>query len=366
MSDAALGLARVASVLNRDLQRVAQAAGGPERLWAMPDAAMARVLRLDATRRSALERARRTFDARAERQALAAAEIAFIEGSVLPRRLREIFDPPFGLFGRGAALGPALAHPGPAVAIVGARRAGVAGVAFARRLAGELAERGALVVSGLAQGIDAAAHEGALEADRTTLAILGCGVDVVYPRRNRDLARRVRDAGALVSEYWPGTRPAPWRFPARNRIVSGLAHATVVVEAGARSGALITADFAAEHGRSVLAVPGAPWAALSQGCNELIRSGAPLCTGAEDVVEELGHLTWAAAPAAQEPELSAGARACLEVVARREMTADGLAADLRTPVAGVMSSLSELELAGAIVRCPGGGYLAAAAAPRTP
>ncbi len=173
------------------------------------------------------------------------------------------------------------------VAIVGSRRATPQGLALARDLAAALVERGAVIVSGLAHGIDAAAHEGALRAGGTTVAVLGCGVDVPYPRRNRDLARRIRERGALVSEYWPGTPPAPWRFPARNRIVAGLAGAVAVVEAGRRSGALITADFALELGRPVLAVPGWPGAVASEGCNALLRAGAALLETAEDVIAEM-------------------------------------------------------------------------------
>ena len=146
--------------------------------------------------------------------------------------------------------------PAPVAAIVGSRKASDAGLLLAQRLAGAVAEAGGVVVSGLALGIDAAAHRGALAAGGVTVAVLGCGVDVVYPRSNRAVFEQIRDAGLLVSEYPPGTRPATWRFPARNRLIAALADATVVVEARARSGALITADHALDLGRDVLAVPG--------------------------------------------------------------------------------------------------------------
>jgi DNA processing protein len=178
-----------------------------------------------------------------------------------PATLEDLPDPPARLWLRAPADAARLAaclRP-PLVAVVGARRATAAGTAFTRRLAADLAAAGVGVVSGLALGIDAAAHEGALEGRGRTLAVLGCGVDRTYPRANSGLADRIATDGAVVSEYEPGTPPAPWRFPARNRIVAALASATVVVEASGRSGALITAAVALELGRDVLAVPGSPW-----------------------------------------------------------------------------------------------------------
>lgn len=153
-------------------------------------------------------------------------------------------------------------------------------------------------MSGLARGVDAAAHMGALDGGGTTVAVLGSAADTVYPRSNAGLAAAIlRAGGSVVSEYWPGTRPAPWRFPARNRIIAGLAHAVVVVEAAERSGSLITADFGLEGGRAVLATPGAPWSERFRGCNALIRAGAAVCEGVEDVIAELPrHVAAAADP----------------------------------------------------------------------
>jgi DNA processing protein len=169
-----------------------------------------------------------------------------------PPLLAELHDPPEQLFVRGdlAALG------GPGVAVVGARSCSAYGAQVARSLGRDLAASGVTVVSGLARGIDGEAHRGALEAGGLTVAVLGCGIDRDYPRSHSDLARRIVAAGAVVAEYPPGVEPAPWRFPARNRIIAGLSLATVVVEARERSGALITADFALELGRDVFAVPG--------------------------------------------------------------------------------------------------------------
>ena len=198
----------------------------------------------------------RRFDERAYLERLAAGGHRFLPRSSpgFPSLLRSIHDPPVGLFLRGGLEPDVLSRP--AVAIVGARASSGYGASVARNLGRELAAAGLVVVSGLARGIDAEAHRGALEAQGTTVAVLGCGIDRDYPAAHAELARRVADAGLIVSEYAPGVEPAPWRFPARNRIVAGLCAATVVVEARERSGALITADLALEEGREVFAVPG--------------------------------------------------------------------------------------------------------------
>ena len=188
----------------------------------------------------------------------------------------------------------------PAVAMVGARAPSAAGERFARTLARELAEAGVSVISGLALGIDAAAHAGALDGRGRTVAVLGCGIDRDYPRRNAALAGRIAAAGAIVSEWGPGVEPAPWRFPVRNRIVAALAQATVVVEATRRSGALITADHALAIGRDVLAVPGAPWLELGGGTLALLRAGAAPVGSAGDVLDALG-VQMAVEPARLEP-----------------------------------------------------------------
>ena len=228
------------------------------------------------------------FDARAELERLARLGFRFLARSDpgFPPLLRAIHDPPPGLFVRGEEEIALLARP--AVAIVGARACSAYGRQIARSLGRELAAAGLVVVSGLARGVDSEAHRGALEASGTTVAVLGCGIDRDYPAANRELARQVAATGLVVSEYAPGVEPAPWRFPARNRIVAGLCAATVVVEARERSGALITADFALEEGREVFAVPGEITSALSAGSNALLRLGATPLTRAEDVLESFG------------------------------------------------------------------------------
>ena len=230
----------------------------------------------------------RRFEERAYLGRLAAGGHSFLARSSpgFPPLLRAIHDPPAGIFLRGDAAPELLARP--AIAIVGARASSGYGASVARSLARELAAAGVVVVSGLARGIDAEAHRGALEADGTTVAVLGCGIDRDYPAAHAELARRVAGAGLIVSEYAPGVEPAPWRFPARNRIVAGLCAATVVVEARERSGALITADLALEEGREVFAVPGEITSSLSEGTNALLKLGASPLTSATDVLTSFG------------------------------------------------------------------------------
>jgi DNA processing protein len=264
--------------------------------------------------------------------------------SALPPLLRAIFDPPKRLHVRGDAELRVLAQP--AVAIVGARSCSPYGTQVARLLGRELAGAGLVVVSGMARGIDAEAHRGALEAGGVTVAVLGCGVDRDYPAAHAELARRICERGLVVSEYEPGVEPAPWRFPARNRIIAGLSAVTVVVEARERSGALITADFALEEGRDVLAVPGEITSPLSAGANALLRLGAAPCTGAGDVLELFGL----GAPEAPVPELEGDAAA---VFAALPSTADELVRVTGLAAPAVAVALAELELAGLALEADG-------------
>lgn len=199
-----------------------------------------------------------------------------------PSLLGELHDPPDPLYVRTASL-ELLRRP--AVAIVGSRSGSGYGPLVARNLGRALATAGVVVVSGMAHGIDTAAHQGALEAGGATIAVLGCGIEFVYPVRNRALAQQIEQGGALVSEYPGTTPPARWRFPARNRLIAALCVATVVVEAAKGRGALITADFALETGREVFAVPGEITSARSAGVNGLIRSGAAPVTSIPELLE---------------------------------------------------------------------------------
>jgi len=263
-------------------------------------------------------------------------------GPAFPPLLAAIHDPPPRLFVRGAAPDELLARP--AAAVVGARSCSAYGRSVARSLGRELAAAGLVVVSGMARGIDGEAHRGALEAGGPTVAVLGCGIDRDYPAAHGELARRIRQHGLVVSEYEPGIEPAPWRFPARNRIIAGLCAATVVVEARERSGALITADFALEEGRDVLAVPGEITSALSAGTNALLRLGAVPVTCAGDVLE-LFDLEPRQAPAAA---LDPVAAALLERLLDQPLTADELVRAAGVDPGRGSAALVELELAGKV------------------
>ncbi|MDE3069970.1 MAG: DNA-processing protein DprA [Acidobacteriota bacterium] len=208
-------------------------------------------------------------------------------GRVWDRRLGELPDPPTDqLFTRGSTVADALRAP--TVAVVGARACSGYGAQVARTLAGQLGAAGVTVISGMARGVDAEAHRGALDAGGLTIAVLGCGIDRDYPATHAELARRLADQGGVVSEYEPGIEPAPWRFPARNRIIAALSDAVVIVEARNRSGALITVDLAMEIGRPIYAVPGEITSLLSEGTNDLIRHGhAVALTSADHVLAAL-------------------------------------------------------------------------------
>ncbi|HUJ55078.1 MAG TPA: DNA-processing protein DprA [Gaiellaceae bacterium] len=286
----------------------------------------------------------RRFDESAYCERLAVAGHRFVARSAeeFPPLLTAIHDPPPGLFLRGDADAELLSRP--AVAVVGARACSGYGAAVARGLGRDLAAAGLVVVSGLARGVDAEAHRGALEAGGATVAVLGCGIDRDYPAAHAELARRVAAAGLIVSEYAPGVEPAPWRFPARNRIIAGLCEAAVVVEARERSGALITADLALEEGREVFAVPGEITSSLSAGTNALLKLGAIVLTGAADVLVSFGI----------EPEppasvsVSEAAASLLEIVRAAPAGADVLARRSGLDAGEVARALVELELAGLV------------------
>jgi len=214
----------------------------------------------------------------------------------------------------------------------------------------ELAAAGLVVVSGLARGVDGEAHRGALEAGGLTVAVLGCGIDRDYPAAHADLARRICERGLVVSEYEPCVEPAPWRFPARNRIIAGLAAATVIVEARERSGALITADFALEDGREVFAVPGEITGTLATGTNRLLRQGATPLTSADDVLDVFGL---AASPLPQATAISPRAAAVLARLADGVAGADELARATGFEPGPLAAALAELELAGLVAEAEG-------------
>ena len=286
------------------------------------------------------------FDTRSYARSLEDRGVRFLARSSewFPPLLRAIHDPPPGLFLRGVGCDELLRRP--AVAVVGARACSSYGTHVARMLGRELAVAGLVVVSGMARGIDAEVHRGALDGKGVTIAVLGCGVDRDYPAAHATLARAIAETGLIVSEYAPGVDPAPWRFPARNRIIAGLAQATVVVEARERSGALITADLALDEGREVFAVPGEITSALSAGTNALLRLGATPVTSAADVLERFG----VEAPAPSDPSrgLDPASLRVYEALREAPATVDELVSSTGLGAAELGPVLTMLELAGLV------------------
>jgi DNA processing protein len=275
-----------------------------------------------------------------------------------PPALTTIADPPPVLWVRGQT--EALARP--AVAIVGSRAGSPYGLAVAERLAADLAAAGIVVVSGLARGVDSAAHRGAVETG-ATVAVLGSGVDVVYPHEHRDLAERILERGAVVSELPPGTPPRKPFFPLRNRIISGLSRAVVVVEAGEKSGSLITARAALDQGRDVLAVPGNVLSGRNRGGHALLRDGARIVETADDVLEELGMVRAAPADpgrvgAASNPRgpVSHADPVLAALTPGEASDLDAIATRTGLPPARILSRLLTLELEGRVARSEGGRF----------
>lgn len=271
-----------------------------------------------------------------------------------PPWLGQIVDPPIVLWVKGAL--PDLTMP--AVAVVGSRHATPTGLALGRQLGEGLAEAGLLVVSGLARGVDGVSHEGALAVGGKTLGVLGCGADVIYPAEHRDLTSRVAASGGVISELLPGTTPQPHYFPLRNRIIAGLSRAVVVIEAGDRSGSLITARMALEQGRDVLAVPGNVLSGRNRGCHSLIKDGARLVETVGDVLDELG---WAHPGQNQVKKdgKSLGDNTLVSILeskmaAGETYDADGLASLTGWAPSQLLAELAALEIRGRLARVPGG------------
>lgn len=316
----------------------------------------------------------KTVEGHLDRAEKVGAEIIVLSDPRYPQNLLNIYDYPPFLYVRGSLLPDEIG-----IALVGSRLSSVYGRFTTQNLARELAMKGITIVSGLARGIDSAAHQGALAAKGRTIAVLGTGIDMVYPPENEDLAAAIVKNGALVTEFPPGTPPNAPNFPARNRIISGISAGVVVVEAGAKSGSLITARIAAEQGRSVFAVPGEIGTAGSKGTNHLIKEGATLIEGVDDILEELSPQIAAyqsrekgdAAPAEPEirpasddekesalplpPEktLSDEEKALFSLLSAGSLDMDALLEKSGMPAGVAQGALLTLELGGLIKRLPG-------------
>jgi DNA processing protein len=279
--------------------------------------------------------------------------VDFLSGEY-PKVLLEIPDPPPFLYVKGKQAGLE-----PAIAIVGSRRASTYGLLATARLAGELAAHGVTVVSGMARGIDSAAHRGALNGGGRSIGVLGCGIDVVYPPENRKLFDEMAEMGALISEFPMGTLPLAENFPRRNRIISGISRGVLVVEAVENSGSLITAQYALDQGREVFAVPGNINSFSSRGTNRLIKQGAKLVESAEDILEELPH--WQGrigSGRSAEPgfSLTPQEAAVYTLLSGSPLHIDGIIVKSALTVGEVSAILLRLEIKGAIMQLPGKNF----------
>lgn len=342
-------------------RRLLAAFGSPEAVFGADQAALGAVVgeRLA----DVLQTAPKTFDAllATTRAWLDAGDATSPRGLLAlgdadyPPQLLHTADPPLLLYlqGRRELLASDM------LAIVGSRKPTPQGLETARHFAAELGRHGLAIVSGLALGIDGAAHEGALDAGAGSIAVVGTGLDRVYPARHRALAHRLASDGLLISEYPIGTPPLGENFPPRNRIITGLARGTLVVEAALQSGSLISARLASEAGREVFAVPGSIHSRQSQGCHALIKQGAKLVEAVDDVLEELlptaarSPATPAQATAAVDDAPPASDRALLEALGHGPVSLDALVARTGMPVPTLGAALLELELAGRVARLPG-------------
>ncbi len=362
-----LGLRSIPGVGLVLAQRLIQRFGGPAAVFQASVADLVALKGISPAIAQAI-RGFRDWDKLEERLARlksAGVEVLTQDDPRFPVRLKEIPYPPLYLFIKGT-LAP---EDGLAVAIVGTRGASYYGLKACRRLAGALAARGVTVVSGLARGIDTAAHQGTIEMNGRTLAVLGCGLDVVYPPENRKLYQEIPEHGALISEFPLGTPPEARNFPIRNRIISGLALGVVVIEAGVSSGTAITVRYALDQNREVFAVPGPIDSPTSLGPHRLIQEGAKLVQDVDDILQELpalkqapGPLFALGAPASRVAEAAAPTRnfpedPVLKLLGSEPMQLEELVQASHLPVKDILTRLTLLELQGLVKELPGKCYV---------
>jgi len=329
-------------------KRLFEAFGSLERAWQANPGALSEA-GLDRAGAQAFVKARQSLDLKRELARFdqaGAYAISWDDEERYPRLLRHVPNPPVVIYVRGELL----PRDELAVAIVGTRLPSPYGRQVAQKLAGELAAKGVTIVSGLARGIDAEAHRAALAAGGRTIAVLGSGLDVIYPHEHGGLARQIAQSGAVVSDYPLGSKPDAVHFPARNRIVSGLSLGTIVIEAGDTSGALITARFAGEQGRDVFAVPGSIFSKQSYGAHRLIQDGAKLVASVQDVLDELNlglvvHQLEMPVSVAPADPIEAALMAALS---SEPMHIDEMARSANVPVAQISSALTVMELKGMV------------------
>jgi DNA processing protein len=354
-----IGLKSVPGIGNVTFRRLLERFETPEAVLSAPPAALSSVRGVTpAVQEAIVQGAWREFaEVECFRLTTSGARLVTFTSADYPKSLFEIPDPPPFLYVQGE-----LRCHETSIAIVGSRRATAYGLQTTARLAEALAAHGVAVISGMARGVDTSAHKGALAAGGRTVGVLGCGIDMVYPPENRKLFMEMAGKGCLVSEFPLGTLPLAENFPRRNRIISGLSRGVLVVEAAEKSGSLITAQYALEHGRDVFAVPGNISFATSRGSNRLIKQGAKLVDCVEDILEELpgfGSIAGAAGQAAPAPRsfsLTPKEAAIYELLAGSPLHIDDIIAQTELTAAEVSSMLLHLELKGAVTPLPGTHY----------
>ncbi|MFZ5814141.1 MAG: DNA-processing protein DprA [Bacillota bacterium] len=348
-----VGRQRLATLMEAMPDPVQAWQAGPPELADLPGFGPAAAEALVAVRRD--PDARRQAERELERARAAGLRLLLYNEPGYPSRLRQIPDPPPVLY----QAGPWEPDDRPVIAIVGTRKPTAYGLSVAERMGRELARLGAVVVSGMARGIDSAAHRGALSEGGTSVAVLGGGADLCYPREAASLYRAMKERGAILSEQPPGTEPRRENFPERNRIISGLADGVVVVEAGERSGTLITVTHALSQGREVFAVPGPVTSPMSTGPHRLIREGACLVESGRQVLEELGFLAPAEGPIERSAlhGLSSEEQRLLGWMGAEPRLPDDLARSCGLSAAEVQATLTMLEIRGAVRRLPTGEYV---------
>ncbi|OGA35330.1 MAG: DNA protecting protein DprA [Betaproteobacteria bacterium RIFCSPLOWO2_12_FULL_62_13b] len=341
-------LSLVPGLGGQSLRKLLAAFGLPQQILAAGRAALARIVSAEIAARILANLDSSAVDAALEWAAAEGNAVLTLADGEYPQSLLETPDPPALLYLRGRP--ELLARPG--LAVVGSRNATPQGVSNAEHFARAFSAAGLTIVSGLALGIDAAAHRGGLDAAGSTIAVLGTGADILYPQRNRALGERIAREGLIVSEFPLGTPPHGANFPRRNRVISGLARGCLVVEAALASGSLITARLAAEQGREVFAIPGSIHSPHAKGCHALIKLGAKLVESAEDLLQELGVNGPPARPAAIDPVVPG----LLAHLGYDPCDIDTLCARSGLTAAAVSAMLLQLELDGKVASLPGGLY----------
>jgi DNA processing protein len=331
--------------------------GLPQNVLARSSSELSRYARSETLKSLSSEEVGRAVGTALEWATIAGHFIVTLADETYPKALLEIPDPPALLY----AIGRIDLLQRTSLAVVGSRNATAQGEQNAENFAQALSETGLTIVSGLAMGIDAAAHRGGLAGSGSTVAVLGTGVDVIYPRRNAELAAQIAEHGLLVSEFPLGTAPAAYNFPRRNRLISGLSRGCLVVEAAAASGSLITARAAADQGREVFAIPGSIHSPLSKGCHGLIKSGAKLVESAEDVLAELSGFRQSGSASTTARRIPGVARstpdsALLALMGHDPVDVDSLCTRAGMSAEQVSSELLRLEIDGHVAALPGGLY----------